>query len=264
MKTSAKIIAIANQKGGVGKTTTTINLAYALLENGKKVLVVDLDPQSNLTMCFGIDRPDELESTIYDLMTNMIEEKPIPEKGKCVLNFGGIDLIPSSIELSAVEMSLVNVMSREVILKMLLENFKEDYDYIIIACMPALGMLTVNALAACDSVVIPATAQYLSAKGLELLLHTISRVRRRINPQIKIDGILLTMINDRTKLTKDILHLLNEAYSEFVKIFETRIPVSIKVGEANFRYKSIVEYEPKSKVAIAYKQFGKEYLGYGD
>lgn len=260
-----KIISISNQKGGVGKTTTALNLAYALGEDGKnKVLLIDLDPQSNLTMCFGIDRPEELETTIYDLMMCVIDEKKLPDKNRYILSFNNLDLIPCSIELSAVEMSLVNVMSREVILKMLLENFKEDYDYIIIDCMPALGMLTVNALAACDSVVIPATAQYLSAKGLELLLHTIAKVQRRINPQIKIDGILLTMINDRTKLTKEILHLMNEAYSEHVKIFDTRIPISVKVGEANFRYKSIVEYEPKSKVAIAYKQFGKEYLEYGN
>lgn len=157
-----KIISISNQKGGVGKTTTALNLAYALGEDGKnKVLLIDLDPQSNLTMCFGIDRPEELETTIYDLMMCVIDEKKLPDKNRYILSFNNLDLIPCSIELSAVEMSLVNVMSREVILKMLLENFKEDYDYIIIDCMPALGMLTVNALAACDSVVIPATAQYL-------------------------------------------------------------------------------------------------------
>jgi chromosome partitioning protein len=147
---------------------------------------------------------------------------------------------------------------------MLLENFKADYDYIIVDCMPALGMLTVNALAACDSVLIPATAQYLSAKGLELLLQTIVRVKKRINPQIMIDGILVTMFSDRTKLTKEILNLMNDAYSGHIKIFESKIPVSIKVGEASYRYKSVIEYEPKSKVALAYQDFGKEYLSYGN
>ena len=147
---------------------------------------------------------------------------------------------------------------------MLLENFKNDYDFIIIDTMPALGMLTVNALAACDSVLIPATAQYLSAKGLELLLQTIARVKKRINPNITIDGILVTMFSDRTKLSKEILNLMNDAYSDHIRIFDSKIPVSIKVGESSYRYKSVIEYEPKSKVALAYQDFGKEHLSYGN
>ena len=259
-----KVISISSQKGGVGKTTTALNLAYALAGYGNKVLLADLDPQSNLTMCFGIDRPDELKTTIYDLMMCVIDEKELPDKSEYILSFNNLDLIPCSIALSAVEMSLVNVMSREIILKMLLENFKADYDYIIVDSMPALGMLTVNALAACDSVLMPATAQYLSAKGLELLLQTIARVKKRINPSITIDGILVTMFSDRTKLSKEILHLMNEAYSDHVRIFESKIPVSIKAGEASYRYKSVIEYDPKSKVAQAYQDFGKEYLSYGN
>lgn len=263
-KSKCKVIAITNQKGGVGKTTTALNLAYSLSEDGKKVMLLDFDPQSNLTMCFGIDRPEELKRTIYDLMMCVIDEKELPDRSEYILSFNNLDLIPCSIELSAVEMSLVNVMSREIILKTLLENFKKDYDFVIIDCMPALGMLTVNALAACDSVLIPATAQYLSAKGLELLLQTIARVKKRINPGITIDGILVTMFSDRTKLTKEILNLINEAYSEQIRIFENKIPMSIKVGEASYRYKSVIEYEPRSKVAMAYRDFGKEYLNYGN
>lgn len=264
MGNNARIIAVANQKGGIGKTTTALNLAYTLAENGKKVMLADFDPQSNLTMCFGIDRPDELKTTIYDLMMCIIDERDLPDKSEYILSFNNLDLIPCSIELSAVEMSLVNVMSREIILKMLLENWKADYDYIIIDCMPSLGMLTVNALAACDSVLIPATAQYLSAKGLELLLQTIAKVKKRINPQIRIDGILITMFSDRTKISKEILNLMNDAYSEHIRIFDSKIPVSVKVGEANYRYKSVIEYDPKSKVALAYQDFGKEYLSYGN
>ncbi|MCX7748217.1 MAG: AAA family ATPase [Clostridia bacterium] len=259
-----KVIALANQKGGVGKTTSSLNLAYALSELGQKVLLIDFDPQSNLSMCFGIDRPDELKTTIYDLMVCIIDEKVLPNKSEYILSFNNLDLIPCSIELSAIEMSLVNVMSRELVLKMLLDHVKADYDYVIIDCMPSLGMLTVNALAACDSVLIPATPQYLSAKGLELLLQTIVRVKKRINPQIKIDGILISMFSERTKLTKEILNLMNDAYSEHIKIFQSKIPMSIKVGEASYRYKSIIEYDPKCKVALAYQNFGKEYLCNGN
>lgn len=258
-----KVVSIINQKGGTGKTTTAVNLSYTLAENGKKVAVLDFDPQSNLTMCFGVEKPDELKTTIYDLMMCIIDEKELPDKSEYVLSINNIDIIPCSIQLSAVEMSLVNVMSRESILKMLLENIKHDYDYIIVDCMPALGMLTVNALAASNSVVIPATAQYLSAKGLELLLQTIARVKKRINPGIGIDGILITMFSDRTKLSKEILNLINDAYSEHIRIFENKIPMSIKVGESSYQHKSVIEYEPKSKVALAYQEFGKEYLNYG-
>ncbi|MCR4441251.1 MAG: AAA family ATPase [Peptococcaceae bacterium] len=264
MSNKCKIVAIANQKGGVGKTTTALNLAYVLSELGKKVLLTDFDPQANLTMCFGIDRPDELKTTIYHLMMAAVEDKELPDRGEYLLSFSNLDLLPSSIELSAVEMSLVNVMSREMILLSVLEKLRDRYDYIIIDCMPALGMLTINALAACESVLIPATAQYLSAKGLELLLKTIARVKKRINPGIKIDGILITMFAGRTKLAKEIMNLLNDAYKGGLRIFDSKIPVSVKVGEASYNSQSILEYDGKSKVAQAYKNFGREYLSYGN
>ncbi|KUO71676.1 MAG: chromosome partitioning protein ParA [Desulfosporosinus sp. BRH_c37] len=254
-----EIIAIANQKGGVGKTTTTINLGYSLAERGKRVLLVDCDPQSNLTMSFGIDRPDELPITLYHLMTDIIEEKELPQRSDYILSFNNLDILPCSIELAAVEVNLVTAMSREITLKAILDQLRPYYDHIIIDCMPSLGMLTINALAACDRVLIPAAPQYLSAKGLELLLKNIIRVKRRINPSIEIDGILITMFTERTKLSKEIVNLINESYGNHIKIYENKIPVSVKVGEAVLNYKSIVEFDPKGKVAVAYKNFVKEY-----
>ena len=177
----SKVIAIVNQKGGVGKTTTTLNLGYALSDQGKKVLLIDLDPQGSLSISMGLDDNDELENTIATLMAFEIEDRVLPEKEKYIIHIGELDLIACNIELSAIEVSLVNAMSREMILKCIIQQFKNDYDYIIIDCSPSLGMLTINALAACDSVIIPVTAEFLSAKGLELLLMNIMRTRKKIN-----------------------------------------------------------------------------------
>jgi chromosome partitioning protein len=254
----SKVIAIVNQKGGVAKTVTALNLGYALSEMGKKVLLIDFDPQSSLTVCFGYDNTDSINTTIYNLMALAIEEKNLPEKDKYILSTGNIDLIPCNLELSAIEIALVNVMSRELILKSIIDEIKEDYDYVIIDCSPSLGMLTINALAACDSVIIPVTPQYLSAKGLELLLKNIIRVKKRINPRIKVDGILLTMYAERMKLSKEVLSIIREAYGSHIHIFESKIPTSVKVGESNLRNKSIIEYDPKNKASIAYGEFAKE------
>lgn len=254
----SKVIAIVNQKGGVAKTVTTLNLGYALSEMGKKVLLIDFDPQSSLTVCFGYDNTDNINTTIYNLMSLAIEEKNLPKKEKYILSTGNIDLIPCSLELSAIEIALVNVMSRELILKSIIDEIKEDYDYVIIDCSPSLGMLTINALAACDSVIIPVTPQYLSAKGLELLLKNIIRVKKRINPKIEVDGILLTMYAERMKLSKEVLSIIQEAYGSHIHIFESKIPTTVKVGESNLRNKSIIEYEPKNKAAIAYGEFALE------
>lgn len=254
----SKVIAIVNQKGGVAKTVTTLNLGYALSEMGKKVLLIDFDPQSSLTVCFGYDNTDNINTTIYNLMALAIEEKNLPEKDKYILSTGKVDLIPCNLELSAIEIALVNVMSRELILKSIIDEIKEDYDYVIIDCSPSLGMLTINALAACDSVIIPVTPQYLSAKGLELLLKNILRVKKRINPKIQVDGILLTMYAERMKLSKEVLSIIQEAYGSHIHIFESKIPTSVKVGESNLRNKSIIEYNPKNKVSIAYGELARE------
>lgn len=256
---SNKVIAIVNQKGGVAKTVTALNLGYALAEMGKKVLLIDFDPQSSLTVCFGYDNTDNINTTIYDLMSLSIEEKSLPKKEEYVISIGNIDIIPCNLQLSAIEIALVNVMSRELVLKSIVDEIKEDYDYVIIDCSPSLGMLTINALAACDSVIIPVTPQYLSAKGLELLLKNIIRVKKRINPKIEVEGILLTMYAERMKLSKEVLSIIQDAYGSKINIFENKIPTSVKVGESNMRNKSIIEYDPKNKAAIAYREFAKEF-----
>lgn len=256
----AKVIAIVNQKGGVGKTTTTLNLGYSLSNQGKKVLLIDLDPQGSLSISLGLDNNDEIDNTIANMMGLSIEDKPLLEKEDYIVHIGNMDLIPCNIELSAIEVSLVNAMSRETILKYIIQDYKSNYDYIIIDCSPSLGMLTINALAACNSVIIPVTPEYLSAKGLELLLMTIMRTKKRINPKITIEGILLTMYTERMNLSKAIKQMIEEAYGEMVHIYKNCIPKSVKVGEATLENKSIIEYDKKNKVSLAYKEFALEVL----
>lgn len=254
-------IAIANQKGGVGKTTTALNMGYALSKKGKKVLLIDFDPQSSLTVCLGFDNTDLIETSIATLMSNAIEEKDLPNPEQFIINAGeNLDFIGCNLELSAIEVSLVNALSREQILKSIISDIKNvcDYDYVIIDCSPSLGMLTINALTACDSVIIPVTPQFLSAKGLELLLKSIIRVKKFLNPSIKIDGILLTMYSDRTKLSKDVENIITEAYGSQIRIFNTKIPTSVKVGEANMNSKAVMEFDPKHKVSLAYNDFANE------
>lgn len=259
---SCKVISLCNQKGGVSKTVTTLNLGYALAEQGHKVLILDFDPQSNLSMCLGEDQPDQLQSTIYHLMMDVIEENELVNPDSTILHKGKLDLLPSSIELSAVEVNLVNAMSREVILKAIVDRFRDQYEYILIDCPPALGMLTINALAASDEIILTVTPQFLSAKGLELLLRTIIRVKKRINPQLEIAGILITMYTQRTLLSREILQLIQNAYEGNIRIFETKIPVSVKVGEANLRGMSIIEYQPENSVSKAYIELAKEFVSY--
>ena len=256
----SNIIAIANQKGGVGKTTTCANLGIGLAQKGKKVLLIDSDPQGSLTISLGYDRPDQLPVTLSDIMEKVMDEQPLAPGEGLLHHAESVDLMPANISLSGMEVSLVNAMSREKILKQYLDTVKRQYDYVLIDCMPSLGMLTINALVAADSVLIPVQAQYLPAKGMEQLLQTINRVKRQINPKLKIDGILLTMVDTRTTYAKEISALLRETYGTKLKVFDTDIPHSVRAAEISAEGRSIYAHDPKGKVAEAYSVLTKEVL----
>lgn len=254
-----KVIAIANQKGGVGKTTTTFNLGVALKNQGKKVLVVDADPQGDLTTYMGYNE-SELKTTLAQLMESVIYDSQLDTKQAILNNDEGIDLIPSDLDLSATEAMLVNAMSREVTLRTILNNVKKDYDYVLIDCMPSLGMLTINALSCSDKVVIPVQEHFLAAKGMGHLLKTVSRVKRTINPNLEVGGILLTLVNKRTNLSKETIQDLKETYGRAIKLYDTQIPLAVKTAESTSRGKSIFKYDKNGKVATAYEDFAKEVL----
>ena len=261
---NCKVIALTNQKGGVGKTTTAVNLGVSLAQQGKKVLLIDADAQANLTMSLGYNRPDDLPVTLSTIMQDIIDDKSV-DVSKSILHHGeGVDLLPSNIELSGLEVRLINAISRESVLKTCVKNVKKNYDYCLIDCMPSLGMLTINALAAADSVVIPTQPHYLSAKGLELLLRSVSKVKRQINPPLRIDGILMTMVMPRTNISKEITATVRSAYGQKIKVFDTQIPHSIRAVEATAEGKSIFAYDKGGKVAAAYEQFGKEVAELGE
>lgn len=262
-ESKCKVIAITNQKGGVGKTTTTFNLGVALAKQGKRVLVVDVDPQSNLTTYAGWYDENELKYTLTDLMEQSMNDEEIKTKESILHHSENVDLIPSNLSLSALENSLTYAMSREYTLRNCLSSIKDDYDYILLDCQPSLGMLTINALASANSVIIPVQSEYFALRGMTDLFKIINKVRRQINPTLKIEGALLTLVDSRANLPKEIATQLKDNYGSILKLFNTQIPRAVKTAESTSSGGSVFTYDKSGTVANAYSSFAKEVLNDG-
>jgi len=257
---SCKVIALCNQKGGVGKTTTAENLGVGLANAGSRVLLIDADAQASLTLALGYSRPDDLKLTLTDTLMDVINDAPIDISKGILHQAEGVDLLPANIELSGMDIRLINTLSRETVLRAYINEQRKNYDHILIDCMPSLGLLTVNALSAADSVIIPTQPQYLSAKGLELLLRTITKVKRQVNPALKIDGIVLTMVESRALFSKEIAELIRGQYGTSIRVFQSEIPRSIRAAEATAEGKSIFAHDKNGKVAAAYRNLTQEVI----
>ena len=257
-----KVIAICNQKGGVSKTTTTANLGVGLVRAEKKVLVIDADPQGNLSQSLGIENPDELEVALPSIMEQIMTGEEVDVTKGIVHHKEGLDLMPCNIDLSAVDISLVHVLSREFIMKTYVDSMREFYDYILIDCMPSLGVITINSLTASDSVLIPVQAAYLPVKGLEQLIRTVSLVKKLLNRGIQFEGILISMLNARTNYAKDIMEMIREYYGDAIPIFESKIPFSVKAAETSAAGVSIFTLDKKHPVAQAYEKLAEEVIAH--
>ncbi len=248
-----RVIAIANQKGGVGKTTTSINLSAALAEKGKKVLVIDTDPQGNTTSGFGIEK-NELENTIYELL---LGECSVQD---CVIKdaYEGVAIIPSNVNLAAVEIELIDTDRREFILKKEIDWVRDDYDFVIIDCPPSLSMLTVNAMTAADSVLVPIQCEYYALEGLSQLIHTVNLVKERLNPELDMEGVVFTMYDARTNLSLQVVENVKSVLKQ--KIFDTVIPRNVRLAEAPSYGMPINKYDPKSAGAESYAALAEEVI----
>ena len=261
----AEIITIANQKGGVGKTTITVNLGTCLSRKGKRVCLIDCDPQANLTMVLGYSQPNKINIALPNLMIDLINANFIPEdsevlqKREYILRGSDMDFIPSNVKLTGVENTLIDEIGRENVLKKIIDYIRDDYDYILLDTMPSLNIITINALNAANSIIIPMQPQYLSAKGLEMLLSTIKRIKDNLNPGLEVEGVLITMYDNRLIFHKEMVDTIRESFKG-LKIFNTKIPISVRVAETQAKSMSIFDYDPGGKISESYEEFTKELL----
>lgn len=257
----SKVIAITNQKGGVGKTVTSVSLGACLARDKKKVLIVDFDPQGSLTKGLGYRDSSSYPYSIKDVLFNEINETSMNYKDTIIHTDESFDLLPANISLSGADIQLSNVMSRETIFKRVIDTLKDDYDYVLIDSNPALNLFTINGLVAADSVIIPVQAEPYACDGLNDLLHTIATAKKQINPNLKIDGILITMTDARTNLSKHIANEVRENYGQHIRVFKTEIPRVVKTSEASLSGQSPVKYAPNSESTLAYQRLAKEVDG---
>ena len=248
-----RVIAVANQKGGVGKTTTAINLSACLAEKGQKVLAIDMDPQGNMTSGLGIDK-DEVEKNIYDLMIGQVGVEEVLQK-EAIEN---LDIIPTSIDLSAAEIELIGVDDKEFIIRNAVQPIKDDYDYIIIDCPPSLSMLTINAMTTADSVLVPIQCEYYALEGLSQLIYTINLVKDRLNPKLTINGVVFTMYDGRTNLSMQVIENVRNNLNQ--TIYDTIIPRGVRLAEAPSHGLPITQYDNRSTGAKAYMALAKEVI----
>lgn len=256
----SRVICVCNQKGGTGKTTTVANLGIGLARAGKRVLLIDGDSQGSLTASLGYRDPDSLDISLATIMEKLINEDEMNPKEGILHHPEGIDLMPANIELAALEVSMVNIIGRERILKNYIQLVEDSYDYIITDCNPSLGMITINALACANSVLIPVQSSFLPVKGLQQLIKTIGIVKRQLNEKLQIEGILLTMVDGRTSFSKDICDMVRDTYGDKVRIFKENIPRSVRAEETTAEGVSIFVHDKNGKVARAYQALAEEVL----